>query len=234
MKKLLLASTSTIYGGAYLDYLLDDVALFFEGIDTVIFIPYARPSGISYDDYTTIAKKAFASKNIKIKGLHEFNNPKEALQNAKGVFTGGGNTFLLVKTLYDLDLMKVLQEKINKGMPYMGTSAGSNIAGMTMRTTNDMPIVYPQSFDTLAAIPFNINPHYLDPNPDSTHKGETRETRIKEYLTQNNIPVIGLREGSWLAVDSDKIVLKGTLDARIFMNTDTIFEIKPKTVISDL
>ena len=234
MKKLLLASTSTIYGGSYLDYLLDEIALFFKGIDIVIFIPYARPSGISYEDYTAIAKKVFAQKNIIIKGLHEFNDPKEVLQHAKAVFTGGGNTFLLVKTLYDLDLMALLQDKINKGMPYMGTSAGSNIAGMTMRTTNDMPIVYPPSFNTLRAIPYNINPHYLDPDPKSTHKGETRETRIKEYLTQNSIPVIGLREGSWLAVSGNTVVLKGEFDARIFKTTATIFEVKPNTVISDL
>ena len=225
MKKLLLASTSTIYGSDYLAYLLDDVARFFKDIKTVVFIPYARPSGISYDDYTAIAAKAFAKINISVKGIHTFDNPKEAIANAQAVFTGGGNTFLLLKTLYENDIISILQAKINKGMPYMGTSAGSNIAGQTIKTTNDMPIVYPPSFDALQLIPFNINPHYLDADPNSKHKGETRETRILEYLSQNNIPVIGLREGSWLEVSGSVIELKGELKARLFLSLDSIKEI---------
>lgn len=229
MKKILLASTSTIYGSTYLSYLLDEVATFFKGIDEVLFIPYARPSGISHDEYTAIASKAFATLNIQIKGLHEFENPKEALSNAKGVFTGGGNTFLLVKQLYDKGLMDLLRSKINNGMPYMGTSAGSNIAGQTMRTTNDMPIVYPPSFDTLAVVSFNINPHYLDVDPKSKHKGETRETRILEYLNFNKTPVIGLREGSWLLVSDKQVLLKGSLHARVFIHKDNIQEVAPNT-----
>jgi len=232
MKKLLLASTSTIYGSGYLVYLLDEVKQFFTGIDEVIFIPYARPSGISHDEYTAIAQKAFATININIKGLHEFENPKEAIKNAKGIFTGGGNTFLLVKQLYEKGLMILLQEQINAGMPYMGTSAGSNIAGKTVRTTNDMPIVYPPSFDALGLVDFNINPHYLDANPDSTHKGETRETRILEYLTYNRTPVVGLREGSWLAVSGDKVILKGKLKARVFIDKKTIKEVEPETELT--
>ncbi len=225
MKKLLLASTSTIYGSDYLAYLLDDVARFFKDIKTVVFIPYARPSGISYDDYTAIAAKAFAKINISVKGIHTFDNPKEAIANAQAVFTGGGNTFLLLKTLYENDITSTLQAKINKGMPYMGTSAGSNIAGQTIKTTNDMPIVYPPSFDALQLIPFNINAHYLDADPNSKHKGETRETRILEYLSQNNIPVIGLREGSWLEVSGSAIELKGELKARLFLSPDNVTEI---------
>jgi dipeptidase E len=226
MKKLLLASTSTIYGSGYLEYLLDEVKLFFAGVDQVVFIPYARPSGISHDEYTAIAQKAFATINIKIKGLHKFENPKEALKKAQGVFTGGGNTFLLLKQLYDNDLMALLKAQINIGTPYMGTSAGSNIAGQTVRTTNDMPIVYPPSFDALGLVNFNINPHYLDPNPNSTHKGETRETRILEYLTYNTIPVVGLREGSWLAVSADEVILKGKHKARVFIAKNTIKEVE--------
>lgn len=226
MKKLLLASTSTIYGSGYLAYLLADVAHFFKGIETVVFIPYARPSGISYDDYTAIATKAFAKININVQGLHTFNNPKEAIVNAQAVFTGGGNTFLLLKTLYKNDIISALQTKINEGMPYMGTSAGSNIAGQTIKTTNDMPIVYPPSFDALQLIPFNINPHYLDADPNSKHKGETRETRILEYLSQNDIPVIGLREGSWLEVSGEIVELKGKLKARLFLKQNDIKEIE--------
>lgn len=217
MKKILLASTSTIYGGTYLSYLHDELIRFFEGVDQIIFVPYARPSGISHDEYTEIAQKGFASVGKKIVGLHTFSNPAQALKEAQAVFTGGGNTFLLVTQLYELKLMDVLREVVENGTPYMGTSAGSNIAGLTMQTTNDMPIIYPPSFKTLGVVPFNLNPHYLDPDPNSKHKGETRETRIKEFHKLNDIPVVGLREGSWICFENGKIVLKGDLTARLFL-----------------
>lgn len=215
-KKMIVASTSTIFGGEYLDYVLEDIKRLFENTDTVLFVPYARPGGISHDEYTEIAAKAFRKIDKKLIGLHTFNNPIDAIKNAGGIFTGGGNTFVLVNALYGLELMQPLREAIFNGLPYLGTSAGSNICGVTMMTTNDMPIAYPPSFKTLGVIPFNINPHYLDPDPSSKHMGETRETRIKEFHTQNTIPVVGLREGSWLQVDDHKITLKGTLQARIF------------------
>ncbi|MDO4229600.1 MAG: dipeptidase PepE [Capnocytophaga sp.] len=217
MKKILLASTSTIYGSTYLSYLNDELIRFFEGIDEIVFIPYARPSGISHEEYTEIAKKGFASISKKIIGLHTFENPSQALKQAKAIFTGGGNTFLLVTQLYKLNLMDTLREVIEGGTPYMGTSAGSNIAGQTMQTTNDMPIIYPPSFTTLGVVPFNLNPHYLDPDPNSKHKGETRETRIKEFHKLNDIPVVGLREGSWICVENGKTTLKGSLSARLFI-----------------
>ena len=215
-KKMIVASTSTIFGGEYLDYVLEDIKRLFENTDTVLFVPYARPGGISHDEYTEIAAKAFRKIDKKLIGLHTFNNPIDAIKNAGGIFTGGGNTFVLVNALYGLELMQPLREAIFNGLPYLGTSAGSNICGVTMMTTNDMPIVYPPSFKTLGVIPFNINPHYLDPDPSSKHMGETRETRIKEFHTQNTIPVVGLREGSWLQVEADKITLRGNLQARIF------------------
>lgn len=215
-KKILLASTSTIYGGTYLSYLQEELESFFWGIDQIVFVPYARPSGITWDEYTDIAQKGFASIAKKIVGLHHFSDPKQAIENAQAIFTGGGNTFLLVTELYRLGLMQALRDAINKGTPYMGTSAGSNIAGQTMQTTNDMPIIYPPSFETLGVVPFNLNPHYLDPDPNSKHKGETRQTRIKEFHTLNSIPVIGLREGSWILVQNQTIELKGNLTARIF------------------
>ena len=154
--------------------------------------------------------------NIKVAGLHTFENPVEVLKNAQGFFTGGGNTFLLTKMLHELGLMDILKEEIEGGKPYLGTSAGSNIAGQNIRTTNDMPIVYPPSFDAMGILPFNINPHYLDADPNLKHNGETRETRILEFLTQNDIPVVGLREGSWLRVKGETITLEGNLKARIF------------------
>ena len=175
--------------------------------------------------------KHFLKSKKKIIGLHTFKNPENALKNAKGVFVGGGNTFVLVKQLYALKLMRTLREEIIKGLPYLGTSAGSNICGLTMNTTNDMPIVYPPSFKTLGVLPFNINPHYLDPNPTSKHMGETRETRIKEFLTQQTLPVVGIREGSWLQVKNEKIILKGGLSARIFEPSMDPYEIVSERII---
>ena len=234
MKKALLASTSTLHKQEYLQYLIPHIKTFFEGANEVLFIPYARPGGISYEDYSAMAARGFSKAGIQLRGIQEFDNPVKAVQEAQGIFTGGGNTFLLVSELYRRKLMPVLQDQIANGIPYMGTSAGSNIAGLTMQTTNDMPIVYPPSFKTLGVVPFNINPHYQDPEKNSTHKGETRETRIKEFHTINSQPVVGLREGSWLEVFGNKITLKGELDARIFKAEKVPFEIKPETSLNDL
>ena len=224
MKRILLASTSTVYGGTYLSYLQDELIDFFTGIDEILFVPYARPSGITHDEYTQIAQQFFNRVGKRIVGLHTFADPKKAIRQAKAIFTGGGNTFVLVNQLYGLEVMDVLREAVEKGTLYMGTSAGSNIAGQTMQTTNDMRIVYPPSFKTLGLVPFNINPHYLDPDPQSKHKGETRETRIKEFHVFNDTPVIGLREGSWLRVEDEKVSLKGDLTARIFLKGQEPYE----------
>ncbi|MCL4141215.1 UNVERIFIED_CONTAM: hypothetical protein GTU68_038720 [Idotea baltica] len=228
MKKLIIASTSTIYGSGYLAYLLPTLKLFFVDVTTILFIPYARPSGISYDEYTNIAKEAFAKINIDVVGIHEFKNPKEAILKAEAIFTGGGNTFELVNRLYKNDILSTLKNVLENGTPYLGTSAGSNICGVNMMNTNDMPIVYPPSFTTLGCIPFNINAHYLDPIVGSTHKGETRETRIKEFHVFNTIDVLGLREGSWLEVLEDKIILKGELTARWFQKNKKPIELHPE------
>ncbi len=226
MKKLILASTSTLFGSSYLEYLLEALEGFFSNTDTITFIPYAQPSGISYEAYTAIVQKAFAKIGKKVIGLHSYENPLIGIKEAKGIFTGGGNTFLLVATLYRLDLMGTLKFCVENGTPYLGTSAGSNIAGPTMQTTNDMPIVYPPSFDTLDLVNFNLNAHYLDPDPKSTHKGETRETRIKEYHCFNATPVVGLREGNYIEVNGDQISLKGTGTARIFKQDNAPYESK--------
>ncbi len=226
-KKIILASTSTLYNGAYLDYLLPTLSSHFENCQTLLFIPYARPSGISHEDYTKKVGEAFAKINITVKGLHEFENPTEAIQKAEAIFTGGGNTFLLVSQLYKNNLMTTLKATIEAGTPYLGTSAGSNIGGMTMNTTNDMPIVLPQSFTTLGLMSFNLNPHYLDPIEGSTHMGETRETRINEFHTVSAIPVLGLREGSWLEIYNDNVILRGTLTARLFRQNEFPVEMAP-------
>jgi len=216
MKNLIIASTSTIHGGSYLDYLLYELSNHFKNCDSVLFIPYARPGGLSHEAYTDNVRSVFAKINIKVDGLHEFDSPADAITKAQGIFTGGGNTFLLVSQLYKNNTMTALADVVKAGTPYLGTSAGSNIAGLTMQTTNDMPIIYPPSFQTLGLLPFNLNPHYLDPEPNSRHMGETRETRIKEFHQFNTIPVLGLREGSWLDVKGEKIILKGNLAARLF------------------
>ena len=226
MKNLLIASTSTLHGGNYLEYLLPELQLHFAQCKSILFVPYARPGGISHEDYTLKVKSFFALLNIKVNGLHEFSNPTEAIEKAEGIFTGGGNTFLLVTQLHQNNQMQTLKKAIESGTPYLGTSAGSNICGLTMQTTNDMPIIYPPSFETLGVIPFNLNPHYLDADLQSKHMGETRETRIKEFHQFNTQPVIGLREGSWLDVKGEQIILKGALPARLFRQNQEAIEVE--------
>ena len=234
MKQLLIASTSTVHGSDYLDYLLEPLKIHFKNVETILFIPFARPGGISHEGYTKIVKLAFSKIDKSVRGLHEFENPKEAINTAEGIFTGGGNTFVLVDQLYKINVINTLKTAIESGTPYVGTSAGSNICGLTIGTSNDMPIGYPPSFNTLGVIPFNINPHYLDPNPNSTHMGETRETRIQEFHHFNSQPVIGLREGSYLEVLGSKITLKGPLNARVFKKNKMPYEIQPESDVSNL
>jgi dipeptidase E len=233
-KNIIIASTSTIHGGDYLEYLLPELSIHFEHCKTILFIPFARPGGISHEDYTEKVALAFAKINKKVKGIHEFEDASKAITNAEGIFTGGGNTFLLVTQLYKNNIMTVLAETIKSGTPYLGTSAGSNICGLSMQTTNDMPIIYPPSFVTLRLVPFNLNPHYLDPDTQSKHMGETRETRINEFHAFNNTPVLGLREGSWLEVKGNTIILKGTLQARLFLSNKIAEEIQSGTDLSYL
>lgn len=225
LKSIIIASTSTIHGSGYLGYLLETLEDHFKSADEILFIPYARPGGISHNAYTAIAAKAFKTIGKSVKGIHEFSSTNDAINKAQGIFIGGGNTFVLVSQLYKQNILLPIKQAVENGTPYLGTSAGSNICGLTMNTTNDMPIVYPPSFKTLGLVPFNINPHYLDPIAGSTHMGETRETRIKEFHAYNTQPVIGLREGSWITVQGSKLSLKGTLDARIFEHNKTPYEI---------
>ncbi len=230
-KKLLLASTSTIHGGTFLNYLFPELIKHFKASTTITFIPYARPGGVSYDEYTKVVRNAFSHINIHVKGIHEYSDPLEAIQMAEGIYVGGGNTFVLLQTLYSKNLISALREKVSSGVPYLGSSAGSNIAGPNVQTTNDMPIVYPPSFESLDLIPFNINPHYKDPETGSTHMGETRETRIKEFHIYNTIPVIGLREGSWLDIQDEVIYLKGPHKARVFQKGKKVFEQATNTIL---
>jgi dipeptidase E len=232
MKNIIIASTSTLHGSDYLEYLLPELKIHFAHCKTVLFIPYARPSGISHEEYTKKAVSAFAKINIAVQGIHEFKDAAAAIESAEGIFTGGGNTFVLVDQLYKKNAMNVLAESLKKGTPYLGTSAGSVICGLTMQTTNDMPIVYPPSFKTLGLLPFDLNAHYLDADLQSKHMGETRDTRIKEFHFFNSIPVLALREGSWLKVYGNKIIVKGMVSARLFKQNKMSEEIETETDIS--
>ncbi|WP_242202334.1 dipeptidase PepE [Aestuariivivens insulae] len=234
MKNILIASTSTLHGSGYLEYILDDLKAHFENAKTILFIPYARPGGISHDDYTAKANEAFKKIGKSAIGLHTFENSVKAIEEAKAIFTGGGNTFVLLTQLYKQHLIEPLKASINQGTPYLGTSAGSNICGLNIKTTNDMPIVYPPNFSALGLVPFNINPHYLDPDPNSKHMGETRETRINEFHHYNTTPVVGLREGSWLLVEGNNIILKGQLNARVFEHNKPPYEVDPNTDLTHL
>ena len=234
MKKVIIASTSTVFGGSYLDYLLPTLAEHFKNVSNLVFVPFARPGGISHEEYTEKVKPVFKQLNIEVKGIHEFENPIEAINKAEAIFTGGGNTFVLVSMLYKFNLLDAIQNAVENGTPYLGTSAGSNICGLTMGTTNDMPIVYPPSFRTLGLVSFNLNPHYLDPIEGLQHMGETRETRINEFHQYNPQSVLGLREGSWIDVLGKTITLRGDLPARLFQQGKEPIELETGSDLSNL
>ena len=223
---ILLASTSRVYNSSYLEYLKKELQKLFKDTDEVLFIPLACPGGITYSDYTKKARRFFHSIDKNCFSIMEYEHPQDAIKQAKGIFTGGGNTFLLLKTLYELDLIKPLKEKIESGCPYLGTSAGSNICGLNIKTTNDMPIVYPPSFEALGIVPYVINPHFIDKQEGKKHQGETRTTRLKEYLTQNETPVIALPEGTWIRIHQGKSKIQGDQKALLF-TVDSIIEIQP-------
>ncbi len=233
MKKLLLISNSTLHGSSYLEHCQNEILSFLgPKIKTVAFIPYARPSGISYDEYTEKAQSKFEELGLNLISVHQAINPIEVLEQADAIFIGGGNTFLLLDGLYSNGLIGIIRQKILNGTPYIGTSAGSNVACPTIMTTNDMPIRELSNFKALNLFPFQINPHYID--PDSTHQGETRETRIREYLCFNDTTVIGLREGAMLRVVDNSIILKGTTGAKIFKKNEDAFEVEPGNSLSEL
>ncbi len=213
MKRLLLISNSTQHGTGYLEHCEAEVKSFFAGKQDILFVPYALAD---HDGYAATAKAAFEKMGFTMRSAHEVDDLPAAVAEVGGVFIGGGNTFRLLKALYEKGLVESIGARVAAGMPYMGTSAGSNMACPTVRTTNDMPIVYPPSFDALNLVPFQINPHYLDPAPDSTHMGETRETRLREYHEENDMNIVGLREGGILHVEGDTMTLEGGSAVRLF------------------
>ena len=212
-KRLLLVSNSTSHGSGYLDHCAEEITDFFAPGTRILFVPYALHDR---DGYAAKAAERLGEMGFEVDSIHRAADPAGAVDEAQAVFIGGGNTFRLLRELYETGALEALRRRIAAGMPYMGTSAGTNMACPTIRTTNDMPIVEPPSFDAIGAVPFQINPHYLDPDPGSTHQGETREQRITEFLEENDVPVVGLREGTLLRVEGDEAVLKGGAPARLF------------------
>jgi len=221
---LLLISTSTVHGTPYLEHAFGLLEDFLGPVRRVLFIPHALKD---HEAYARKARAAFASIGYGLDSLHEASAPREAVEGAEAVFAGGGNTFRLLASLYRADLMAVLRRRVGEGMRYAGASAGSNLACPTIKTTNDMPIVEPPTFEALGLVPFQINPHYLDPDPGSTHMGETRETRIREFHEENDAPVVGLREGAILRVDEGQVTLQGIAGARIFRRGREPVEVSP-------
>lgn len=209
--ELLLLSNSTNHGSTPWAHARDAGRPLVDG-RTVLFIPYALAD---HDAYTRAIRGAFAPMGADVVGIHTADDPVSAVEAAEAVYLGGGNTWRLLRAVQDLGLLDVIRGRVREGMPYLGASAGTNLACPTIRTTNDMPIVQPRSFDALGLIPFQINPHYLDPDPASPHMGETRETRIREFHEENTVPVLGIREGGWLHVTDDSCQLAGAT-ARLF------------------
>ncbi len=213
-KKLLLISNSVCHGRGYLEHCADAVREFLRGADTVTFVPYAAQD---WDGYAASVRAAFAGFGLKIQSVHENASWPHELPDNAAIFVGGGNTFRLLKTVQDSGLAHAIRRRVAEGMLYMGSSAGANLACPTIKTTNDMPIVQPADFRALGLVSFQINPHYLDPDPNSRHMGETREKRIAEFHEENDLTVIGLREGSWIVVDGGSATLHGETGAKVFV-----------------
>lgn len=213
MRNLLLISSSRVHGSGFFEHCHDEIANHLQGIRSLLFVPYALADHEAY-----LATVATALKNIlPVQSIHQSADPVAAVHDAEAIFIGGGNSFRLLKTMYDLELLAPIRESVQgKGIPYIGSSAGTNLSCPTIRTSNDMPIVEPPSFAALKLIPFQINPHFIDADPNSTHQGETREQRLTEYLEENAVPVAGIREGSWLKVENEKCQLGGETGMKLF------------------
>ena len=229
--KVLLISNSTLYGRGYLDHVEEEIKNFLGHTKTVLFFPFAL---YDRDAYAAKAKERFMAMGYSLESVHGANNPQQAVKKADAFFIGGGNTFRLLKALQDIGLIEPIRHRVNNGTPYIGSSAGSNVAGPTIKTTKDMPIVQPRSFDALGLVPFQISPHYLDPDPNSKHMGETQEERILQFLEENATPVVGMREGAWVLVENGLMTLKGSSGARIFRRDHAPVEISPGSEISAL
>ena len=220
-----------MFGRGFLDHAETEIREHLASIRRVLFVPYAL---FDRDAYAATAQRRFELLGYELESIHRAANPQEAARRAEAIFIGGGNTFRLLKNLYDYRLLHAIRGQVADGAPYIGSSAGSVVACPTLKTTNDMPVVEPPSFMALGLVPFQINAHYLDPQPGSTHMGETREVRLREFLEENDMPVVGLREGAMLRVEDDSVQLKGTTGARIFRRGLDPVELHPETFLHDI
>ena len=210
---LLLLSNSALHGHGYLEHARDALTEFLAGRD-VLFVPFALAD---HDGYTQKVRVALEPLGSRVAGLHEAADPRAAVERAAVLFVGGGNTFRLLRAIQQAGIIEGVRRRVAEGsLSYLGSSAGTNHACPTIRTTNDMPIVQPASLEAFGLVPFQVNPHYLDPDPASTHMGETREERIRQFLEENDVPVLGLREGAWLRRRGDRLTLQGTTGAVLF------------------
>jgi dipeptidase E len=213
MSRVLLISNSTLHGRGYLDHAEGAIRQFLGAARRVLFVPFALAD---LDAYAAKAEARFAAFGHPLTSIHRASDPWQAVEEAEALFVGGGNTFRLLKAFYDHELVALIRRRVARGLPYIGSSAGANVAGPTIKTTKDMPIVEPPSFTALELVPFQISPHYLDPDPHSTHMGETQEERIRQFHEENTAPVAGLREGSMVICEDGRFWLHGVAGARLF------------------
>ncbi|XP_075992582.1 putative alpha-aspartyl dipeptidase [Anticarsia gemmatalis] len=216
-RQALLLSSSNCHGYSMLEFAKQEICSFLSknNVTELVFVPYAQKD---HDNYTAKIKDVIEPWGFKITGLHTFPDPGSKISSSKAIFVGGGNTFLLLKTLYEKNLVNLIKTKVDEGsLVYIGSSAGTNVATKSIHTTNDMPIIFPPSFEAIGIVPFNVNPHYIDKIESETHKGETRDQRISEYMQMSHArPVLGLREGSILHVDGFTLMLKGIAGGVLF------------------
>lgn len=223
-KRLLLISSSVIYGTGYLDHAEQEIRNLLGAAKRVVFIPFALHDREAYAQKVT---QRFAAMGYEVEAITLRERATSAVEKAQAIFIGGGNTFRLLKALYDYDLLAPIRDVVNRGIPYIGSSAGANVAAPTLKTTKDMPIVQPPSFDALGLVRFQISPHFQDPDPNSTHMGETQEERILQFLEENDTPVIGLREAAMLRCDDSRIEVRGGKGARVFRKGHAPLEVLP-------
>ena len=230
-RRLLLISSSTVYRTGYLDHAEAEIVRVLAGASRILFVPHAL---FDRRAYAAKARARFERMGLALDSADEMPDPRAAVREAEAIFVGGGNTFRLLAALYRLDLLEAIRSRVAEGMPYVGSSAGAIVAGPSLGTTKDMPIVEPPSFAALGLVPFQISPHYLDPDPASTHMGETQEERILQFLEENDRPVLGLREGAMLRIDGGTIALAGVAGARIFRRGALPLEASPPARLEGL
>ena len=229
--RILLISNSTVHGRGYLEHAEAEIRDLLGAAKTVLFFPFALHDR---DGYAAKARARFAEMGYTLNSAHSVSDREQAVAETEAIFIGGGNTFRLLKALQDLDFVEPIRRRVREGAPYIGSSAGSNVAGPTIKTTKDMPIVQPRSFDALGLVPFQISPHFQDPDPTSKHMGETQEERIVQFLEENETPVLGMREGAWVRVENRSVMLRGANGARIFRRGEQPVEAVTGDEISEL